>query len=59
MRVIDVKCAVAVQSAELRITRKKPMVDSVIAASAQTYGCTLVTNDAHFKGIPNLKTKWV
>jgi toxin FitB len=58
-RVIEVNYAIAVQSAELRNTRKMPMADSVIAATAQIYGCTLVTDDAHFKGIPSLKTKWV
>ena len=56
--VVDVDYAIAVQSAELRSTRKMPMADSVIAATAQVYGCTLISDDAHFKGIPNLKTKW-
>lgn len=57
--IIDVDFQSAVQSAELRTKRQMPMADSVIAATAQIYGCTLVTDDAHFKGISNLKTKWV
>jgi toxin FitB len=56
--VVDVNYAIAVQSAELRSTRKMPMADSVIAATAQIHGCTLISDDAHFKGIPDLKTKW-
>ncbi len=58
-KIIDVNFQVAVQSAELRTKRQMPMADSIIAVTAQTYGCTLITDDAHFKGIPNLKTKWV
>ncbi len=56
--VIDVNYAIAVQSAELRSARKMPMADSVIAATAQVHGCTLISDDPHFRGIPNLKTKW-
>jgi predicted nucleic acid-binding protein len=58
-KIIDVNFQTAVQSAELRIKHQMPMADSVIAATAQIYGCTLVTDDSHFKGIANLKTKWV
>jgi predicted nucleic acid-binding protein len=57
-RVVDVDYAIAVKSAELRNIHKMPMADSVIAATAQVHGCTLLSDDAHFKGIPNLKTKW-
>jgi predicted nucleic acid-binding protein len=56
--VVDVDYEIAVQSAEIRGTRKMPMADSVIAATAQVHGCTVVSDDPHFKGIPNLKTKW-
>ncbi len=56
--VVNVDYAIAVQSAELRSARKMPMADSVIAATAQVHGCTLVSDDEHFKGIQNLKTKW-
>jgi len=58
-KIVDVDFRAAVQSAELRAKHQMPMADSIIATTAQTYGCTLVTDDAHFKGIPNLKTKWV
>ena len=58
-RVVDVNYAIAVQSAKLRSVQKMPMADSIIAATARVHGCTLVSDDPHFKGIPNLKTKWV
>jgi len=57
-KVVDVNYAIALQSAELRSTRKMPMADSIIAATAQFYGCTLISDDPHFQGISNLKTKW-
>jgi toxin FitB len=56
--VAGVDYAIAVKSAELRSTRSMPMADSIIAATAQLHECTLISDDAHFKGIPNLKTKW-
>ncbi len=56
--VVSVDYAIAVRSAELRGTCSMPMADSIIAATAQVHGCTLVSDDAHFKGIPNLKTEW-
>jgi len=56
--VVDVNYENAVLSAQLRSKNNMPMADSIIATAAQTYGCTLVSDDAHFKGIPNLKTKW-
>ena len=56
--VVDVDYSIAVRSAELRSTRRMPMADSMIAATAQLNECTLVSDDDHFKGIPNLKTKW-
>ena len=57
--VVNVDYAIAVQSAELRNAHKIPMADSVIAATAQVHGCTLISDDDHFKGVPNLKTKWI
>lgn len=56
--VVDVDYKVAVRSAELRSKHRIPMADSVIAATAQIHGCPLVSDDAHFKQIPGLKTRW-
>ena len=56
--VVDVDYKMAVRSAELRNKHRIPMADSVIAATAQIHGCPLVSDDAHFKQIPDLKTRW-
>ncbi len=57
-KVIDVDYQTAIKSAEIRTKHKMPMADSVIAATAQIYECTLFSDDNHFKEIENLKTKW-
>jgi predicted nucleic acid-binding protein len=56
--VVDVDYETAVKSAELRSNHPMPMADSIIAATAQFLRCPLVSDDAHFKEIPNLKTLW-
>ncbi len=56
--VISVDYKIAMQSADLRIKHSMPMADSVIAVTALIHGCELVSDDPHFKGIPNLKTRW-
>jgi toxin FitB len=56
--VIDVNYEIAVRSAELRNKHKMPMADAVIAATAQFYDCSVFTDDAHFRQVQNLKTKW-
>jgi len=56
--VVDVDYKMAVRSAELRRKHRIPMADSVIAATAQIHGCPLVSDDAHFKQISDLKTRW-
>jgi predicted nucleic acid-binding protein len=57
-KIVDVNYKIAIQSAELRIKHSMPMADSVIAVTALIYGCTLVSDDVHFRDIPNLKTRW-
>jgi len=56
--VVDVDYETAVISAELRSRHRMPMADSVIAATAQIHGCSLVSDDPHFQGIKNLKMRW-
>ena len=56
--VVDVDYETAVISAELRSRHRMPMADSMIAATAQIHGCSLVSDDPHFQGIRNLKTRW-
>lgn len=57
--IVDVDYETAVISAELRSRHRMPMADSVIAATAQIHGCSLVSDDPHFQGIKNLKTRWL
>ncbi|MGQ9691082.1 MAG: PIN domain-containing protein [Thermoproteota archaeon] len=57
-KVVDVDYEVAVRSAELRSRHRIPMADSVIAATVQIHGRVLVSDDAHFKEIQGLKTRW-
>ena len=57
-KVVDVDYKIALKSAEIRIKHKIPMADSVIAATAQIYECSLFSDDNHFKEIESLKTKW-
>jgi predicted nucleic acid-binding protein len=56
--VINVDYTIAMQSADLRIKHSMPMADSIIAVTALIHECELVSDDAHFRGIPNLKTRW-
>jgi predicted nucleic acid-binding protein len=57
-KLVDVDYETAIRSAELRSRRRMPMADSVIAATAQIYGCPVVSDDPHFQGIEGLKTRW-
>jgi predicted nucleic acid-binding protein len=57
-KIIDVDYEIAVASAELSNKYKIPLADSVIAATALSAECPLVSDDEHFKGINGLKTQW-
>lgn len=57
-KIMNVDYETAIKSAELRSKHRIPMADSIIAATAQVIGCTLVSDDPHFKKIKNIKTKW-
>ena len=57
-KILSVDYKTAIKSAEIRTKHKMPMADSVIAATAQIYECSLFSDDDHFKEIENLKTKW-
>jgi predicted nucleic acid-binding protein len=57
-QVIDVDFQIATKSAELRNNHPMPMADSVIAATALIQGCSLFSDDSHFKKIENLKVVW-
>lgn len=57
-KLVDVDYETAIRSAKLRSRHRMPMADSVIAATAQIYGCPVVSDDPHFQGIDGLKTRW-
>ena len=57
-KIIDVDYQLAVTSAELSYKYRIPLADSIIAATALEAGCLIVSDDRHFKDIPNLKLIW-
>lgn len=57
-KLIDMDYETAIRSAKLRSRYRMPMADSVIAATAQIYGCPVVSDDPHFREIKDLKTRW-
>ncbi len=46
---------IALRAAKVGSELKLPLADSVILATAQTYGALVWTQDAHFKGIEGVK----
>jgi len=57
--VVDMDYETAIRSAELRSRHRIPMADSVIAATAQIHGCSVVSDDPHFLKIEGIKTRWI
>ncbi len=57
-KLVDVNYEVAVTSANLRSKYRIPMADSIIAATAKIHKCPVVSDDPHFQGIEELKTRW-
>ena len=53
--VIDLDTAIATRAAKLGLTHKLPLADSVMLATAQVFGATLWTQDAHFSGLPGVR----
>jgi predicted nucleic acid-binding protein len=49
--VVDVDARLATDAARLML----PLADSIIYATAQSYGATLWTQDEHFEGLPGVK----
>jgi len=57
-QVEDLTPEIAVRAAEINHRTGSPMVDSVIAATAQMENAPVVTDDPHFDEINNLKVQW-
>jgi toxin FitB len=54
-RVVFVDEQIALNAAQLSITHKLPMADSILLATAQVYNATLWTQDVHFAGIDGVQ----
>lgn len=53
--VIDLSPALALSAAKLGTEHKLPLADSVILATARAFDATVWTQDADFKGLPDVK----
>ncbi len=54
-RVVEVTAAIAMGAAKSSAEHKLPMADSLILTTAQAYEAALWTQDADFKGFPNVQ----
>jgi toxin FitB len=54
-RVVDVDEAIAIHAAKLSLEKRLTMADALIHAAAQLHGATVVTQDAHFQGLAQVK----
>ena len=54
-RILDLTEDLALSAALISLQRKLPMADSMILAAAFSHGAVLWTQDAHFKGLNQVK----
>jgi toxin FitB len=54
-RVLDIDEAIALYAGKISIEKKLPMADALIYATAILHQATLLTQDAHFEGLPQVK----
>jgi toxin FitB len=54
-QVVSLSESIALRAAKVGSELKLPLADSVILATAQTYGALVWTQDAHFKDIEGVK----
>ncbi len=52
---IPLDSELALEAASIGLAYKLPLADSIIFAASVKYGATLWTQDADFKGLPNVK----
>ena len=57
--VVDLDYELAIESAEIRRKYRIPLADSVIIATAQRWGCPVVSDDPHFEKVKEVKTRWI
>jgi toxin FitB len=54
-KVVDLDATIALSAANLSISLKLPLADSVMLATARFYHATLWTQDAHFKDLEGVE----
>ena len=53
--VVDLTAGIAIMAAKISTEQRLPMADSVILATAHTYGATIWTQDSDFEGIDGVQ----
>jgi toxin FitB len=53
--VVDLTTSISILAAKISIEQRLPMADSIILATAHTYGATIWTQDSDFEGIDGVK----
>ena len=53
--VVDLTASLAIAASKLSLEHNIPMADSIILATAKEFNATLLTQDADFKNIKNVK----
>lgn len=54
-RVVELTAPIALFAARVGFDHKIPFADSIILATARTYGARVYTQDAHFRGLPDVE----
>jgi toxin FitB len=54
-QIVDLNRQIAIEAAQLSVELKLCMTDSILLVTAQAYGATLWTQDAHFKEIAGVR----
>ncbi|HZG42933.1 MAG TPA: type II toxin-antitoxin system VapC family toxin [Longimicrobium sp.] len=54
-RIVDLDQVIALEAGRCGIAYKLPLADSIIYATAQLHGAVLLTQDAHFDGLPHVR----
>lgn len=54
-QVVALDSAIALSAAQLGLTHRLPLADSIILATAKQFGATIWTMDGDFKGLPQVR----
>jgi len=54
-RVAGLDTSIAMNAAKLGVELGLPLADSVVLATARAHGAVVLTQDAHFKGLPDVR----